>query len=265
MNRLTNHFRQKPTGNLSVFFTAGHPEPDSTADLLVYLEKHGADLVEIGMPYSDPLADGPTIQRSSKIALDGGMTLKKLFSQLSGIRERVKMPLVLMGYFNPVLQFGVENFCREAQKTGIDGLLLPDLPLDYFQKNYASIFEKYGLKNILLVTPQTSDERIRAIDAATDSFIYCVASASTTGTKTGLSGTQLAYFQRLAKLNLKNPLLAGFGISDRNSFNLVCENLNGAVVGSAFITALENTDEPLEKRVSSFLQNLRPAENSAAH
>jgi tryptophan synthase alpha chain len=262
MNRLQKIFVKKEHPKLNIYFTAGHPTPDSTADLVYFLEKYGADIVEIGMPYSDPLADGPTIQESSKIALAGGMSMEKLFAQLTNIRERVSIPLILMGYFNPVLQFGVENFCREAARVGIDGLILPDLPLDFFEKNYRPVFEKYGLKNILLVTPQTSETRIRQIDAASASFIYVVASAATTGGQTGISSTQISYFQRLLDMNLRNPLLAGFGISDRNDFETVGSYLDGAIVGSAFIKALSNEKMPIEKCVKNFVEKLKPAELS---
>jgi tryptophan synthase alpha chain len=260
MNRLQKVFQKKGTPKLNIYFTAGHPTPDSTADLIFYLQKSGADIVEIGMPYSDPLADGPTIQESSKIALAGGMSMEKLFAQLTDVRERVSIPLILMGYFNPVLQFGVENFCREAARVGIDGLILPDLPLDFFEKNYRAIFEKYGLKNILLVTPQTSEPRIRQIDTASASFIYVVASAATTGGKSGITSAQITYFQRLLDMNLRNPLLAGFGISDRASFETVGNYLDGAIVGSAFIKALENAPDGLENCVKNFVEKLKPRE-----
>ncbi len=262
MSRLKAIFKKKKD-LLSVYFTAGHPTLDSTAEIIFLLEKHGAGLVEIGMPYSDPLADGPTIQASSKIALENGMSMQKLFAQLAGIRQKVEIPLILMGYFNPVLQFGVEKFCAEAARVGIDGLILPDLPLDYFEENYRSVFEKHGLQNILLVSPQTSEERIRKIDAASDSFIYVVAAAATTGATSGISAAQIGYFKKIKGMGLKNPLLAGFGISDKASFDAVCGQLDGAIVGSAFINALGDETFPLETRVENFLRKLKPGTGAA--
>lgn len=239
MNRLEQFFHQKNRNVLSVYFTAGYPAPDGTRQTILDLAAAGADLVEVGIPFSDPLADGPTIQASSHAALAGGMSLTKLFTQLEGIRSETQMPLVLMGYLNPVLQFGVERFCEKCHETGVDGVILPDLPLAFFEKNYRPFFEKYDVCPIFLVTPQTSDERIRQLDAASRGFLYAVSTASTTGGAGGFGEAQTAYFQRLANLNLKNPVLVGFGISDGEAFRTVCRYVNGGVVGSAFIRAQE--------------------------
>lgn len=239
MNRLAQLFQQKPQNILAIYFTAGYPSPGGTRQTILDLAAAGADIVEVGMPFSDPLADGPTIQASSKAALENGMSLEKLFTQLDGIRSRTVIPLVLMGYLNPVLQFGVERFCQKCRDVGVDGVILPDLPLAFFEKNYRPHFEKYDLCPVFLVTPQTSDERIRQLDAASRGFLYAVSTASTTGGAGGFGETQTTYFQRLANLKLKNPVLVGFGISDQAAFETACSHLNGGVVGSAFIRAQE--------------------------
>lgn len=252
MNRLENKFQHKKAQLLAIYFTAGYPSPEGTRQTILDLDAAGADIVEIGMPFSDPLADGPTIQASSKTALDNGMSLEKLFGQLEGIRQETDIPLVLMGYLNPVLQFGVERFCKKCHETGVDGVILPDLPLAFFEKNYRPFFEKFKLCPIFLVTPQTSEERIRELDAASRGFLYAVSTASTTGGAGGFGESQIAYFQKLAKMNLKNPVLVGFGISDRAAFGTVCSYLNGGVVGSAFIRAQEAGIS-----VRDFIENLK--------
>ena len=239
MNRLHKLFLQKNQNLLSVYFTAGYPAPDGTRQTILDLAAAGADLVEVGIPFSDPLADGPTIQASSHAALEAGMSLEKLFSQLEGIRSETQMPIVLMGYLNPVLQFGMERFCTRCTEVGVDGVILPDLPLAFYEKNYAALFAKHDLCPIFLITPQTSEERIRELDAASRGFLYAVSTASTTGGAGGFGEAQVAYFQRIAKLKLKNPVLVGFGISDKKAFETVCQYLNGGVVGSAFIRAQE--------------------------
>ncbi len=253
MNRLEQFFQHKNQNILSVYFTAGYPTPDGTRQTILDLAAAGADLVEIGIPFSDPLADGPTIQASSHAALEAGMSLEKLFAQLEGNRSETQMPLVLMGYLNPVLQFGVERFCEKCAETGVDGVILPDLPLAFYEKNYRPFFEKHDLCPIFLVTPQTSDERIRELDEASRGFLYAVSTASTTGGAGGFGEAQMAYFQRIAKLKLKNPVLVGFGISDQTAFETVCEFLNGGIVGSAFIRAQE-----AGVSASDFVKNLRP-------
>ena len=223
---------------LSIYFTAGYPSLNSTVQIIEELERNGVDMIEIGLPFSDPLADGPTIQESSTAALKNGMTTEILFEQLKNIRKTVSIPLVIMGYFNPVLQYGVEEFCGKCASIGIDGLILPDLPLDVYQSNYKEIFEKYGLLNTFLITPQTSDERIHQIDEASNGFIYMVSSASVTGSKSGFGSEQEAYFDRIANMNLKNPQIVGFGIKDSDTFQQATQKAKGAIIGSAFIKHL---------------------------
>lgn len=223
---------------LSIYFTAGYPEIEDTVNIIKNLEKSGVDFIEIGLPFSDPLADGPTIQESSTHALKSGMTTNKLFDQLKGIRETVKIPLIIMGYFNPMLQFGVEKFCQKCQEAGVDGLIIPDLPVDVYNEEYKAIFENYGLLNIFLITPQTSEERIRFIDSVSGGFIYMVSSASVTGSTKGFGEDTKAYFKRISAMNLKNPQIIGFGINDKETFNQATEFSKGAIIGSAFIKHL---------------------------
>ncbi|RDK83278.1 tryptophan synthase subunit alpha [Marinirhabdus gelatinilytica] len=237
MNRIQSHLN-KDKKLLSIYFTAGYPNLGDTVPILQSLEANGVDMVEIGLPFSDPLADGPTIQASSTQALKNGMTTQKLFQQLQGIREKITIPLIIMGYFNPVLQYGVEDFCKKCHEIGVDGLILPDLPLAEYQEHYQEIFEKYGLVNVFLITPQTSNERIREIDSASNGFIYMVSSASVTGAKKGFGKDQINYFERISKMNLKNPQIVGFGISNAQSFATATKNANGAIIGSAFIKML---------------------------
>ena len=223
---------------LSIYFTAGYPNLDDTVPVIENLEKSGVDMIEIGLPFSDPLADGPTIQESSTQALRNGMTTQLLFEQLKDIRKTVSIPLIIMGYFNPVLQYGVEEFCATCQEIGIDGLILPDLPVDVFAEQYKSIFERYGLANIFLITPQTSNERIEFIDSVSNGFIYMVSSSSTTGAKSGFNDEQTDYFKRVADMNLNNPLIVGFGISNHETFTQATTHTKGAIIGSAFIKHL---------------------------
>ena len=240
MNNRINTQLQNNKKILSIYFTAGYPSLEDTLPILEKLEASGVDMVEIGLPFSDPLADGPTIQESSAQALQNGMTTTKLFEQLATVREKVTIPLILMGYFNPVLQYGVTAFCKKCKEIGIDGLILPDLPLEEYQEHYASIFEKYDLSIIFLITPQTSEERIREIDAATTSFIYMVSSASTTGGTTGFGRGQEEYFSRINTMRLENPTVVGFGIKDSNTYQIATENSKGAIIGSAFIKMITN-------------------------
>jgi len=223
---------------LSIYFTAGYPRLNDTVQIIQDLEKSGVDMIEIGLPFSDPLADGPTIQDSSAAALKNGMTTEKLFEQLKDIRKSVAIPLIVMGYFNPMLQYGVEAFCKKCSEIGIDGIIMPDLPLDVYQTEYETLFKKYGLINVFLITPQTSDERIRQIDEASDGFIYMVSSASVTGSKSGFGNEQITYFERIAKMNLKNPQVVGFGIKDSETFQKATKTAKGAIIGSAFIKHL---------------------------
>ncbi len=223
---------------LSIYFTAGYPALDDTVKIIQDLEKNGVDMIEIGLPFSDPLADGPTIQKSSTAALKNGMTTEILFEQLKDIRKSVSIPLIIMGYFNPMLQYGVEAFCKKCQEIGIDGLIIPDLPVDVYHEEYQAIFEKYGLINVFLITPQTSKKRIRFIDSVSNGFIYMVSSASVTGAKFGFGDEQQDYFQRIASLSLKNPQIVGFGISNSETFDQATKSAKGAIIGSAFIKHL---------------------------
>jgi len=255
MNRIDKLFHEKKSDILTIYYTAGFPQKDATVPILETLAQNGVDLVEIGMPFSDPLADGETIQRSSEIALKNGMTTQLLFEQLQNIRQKVQIPLVLMGYLNPVLQFGVENFCQKCAEVGIDGLILPDLPLQEYEQEYKDLFEKYNLYPIFLITPQTSEARIRKIDSLSKGFIYVVSQASTTGTKLGVSESQEAYFQRIKAMNLKNPLQIGFGISDAESFQKACQYAQGAIIGSAFIKYIQERNDTSEA-TAEFVKNI---------
>jgi tryptophan synthase alpha chain len=239
---------------LSIYFTAGYPSLNDTVQIIQDLEKNGVDMIEIGLPFSDPLADGPTIQESSTQALKNGMTTELLFNQLKDIRKSVSIPLIIMGYFNPMLQYGVEAFCKKCHEIGIDGLIMPDLPLDVYQSDYEAIFKKYGLLNIFLITPQTSDQRIHQIDKASDGFIYMVSSASVTGSKSGFGKEQENYFERIAKMNLKNPQIVGFGIKDAETFKQATKTTNGAIIGSAFIKHL--TAHGIDK-TANFVNTIR--------
>ncbi|RAV29824.1 tryptophan synthase subunit alpha [Sinomicrobium soli] len=237
----TNRIHQKLQEDkkiLSIYFTAGYPALEDTATIIEKLQDSGADMLEIGLPFSDPLADGPTIQESSTQALKNGMTTGKLFEQLKGIRNTVHIPLIIMGYFNPVMQYGVEAFCAKCAETGIDGLIIPDLPVDVYQEEYKPLFEKYGLANIFLITPQTPDDRIRYIDSVSGGFIYMVSSASVTGAKNTFGDTQKQYFERIYNLQLKNPQIVGFGISNADTFEAATKRAKGAIIGSAFIRFL---------------------------
>ena len=258
MNRITTLFSKNNSqeGLLNVYFTAGFPQVNDTLTVLQALQDGGADLVEIGMPYSDPVADGETIQKSNDKALENGMSVKLLFEQLAGMRDTIKVPVLLMGYVNPVLQFGMENFCRKCAEIGVDGLILPDMPMDVYLNEYKSTFDQYGLLNIFLVTPQTSEARIRQIDLVSEGFIYTVSSASVTGSKSGVSGDMESYFDRLNSMNLKNPRLIGFGIKDKATFKKASDYAAGAIIGSAFIRVLmESTD--LENDVRAFVQQVK--------
>ena len=239
---------------LSIYFSAGFPTLDSTVPILETLEKTGVDMVEIGLPFSDPLADGPTIQRSSTLALENGMTTQKLFTQIQDIRKTVSIPLIIMGYFNPILQYGVEAFCKKCQEIGIDGLIIPDLPIDEYVTHYKETFEQHNLSNVFLITPQTSEKRIRYIDDISNSFIYMVSSSSTTGAKSQLQEDQEKYFQRIADMKLKNPCIVGFGISNQKTFDKATQTTKGAIVGSAFINYIK--ENPIEN-IGDFIQTVR--------
>lgn len=240
---------------LSIYFTAGYPALNDTVKIIQDLEKSGVDMIEIGLPFSDPLADGPTIQKSSTAALKNGMTTEILFGQLATIRQSVAIPLLIMGYFNPILQYGVEDFCKKCQAIGIDGLIIPDLPVDVYHEKYQTIFEKYGLINVFLITPQTSEERIRFIDSVSKGFIYMVSSASVTGAKSGFGEAQQAYFERIASMSLANQQIVGFGISNAETFDQATKNAKGAIIGSAFIKHL---NEKGVNYVSEFFKKIKP-------
>ena len=239
MNRI-NQKLQEDKKLLSIYFTAGYPNLNDTADIIKNLEQSGVDMIEIGLPFSDPLADGPTIQASSTQALNNGMTTKLLFEQLSDIRKSVNIPLLIMGYFNPILQYGVEAFCKKCQEVGIDGLIIPDLPVDVFNEQYKTTFETYGLINVFLITPQTSVERISFIDSISNGFIYMVSSASVTGSQSGFGDEQTNYFKHIAEMNLNNPQIVGFGISNNETFAQATKYAKGAIIGSAFIKYVTN-------------------------
>ena len=254
-NRINELFATKKNNILSIYFTAGYPQLHDTLRIIKTLEKSGVDFIEIGMPFSDPLADGPVIQASSMDAINNGMSIPVLFEQLASIRSEVKIPLILMGYINPVMQYGIEKFAKKASEIGIDGVIIPDLPLLEYVEEYKSIFESNNLRNIFLITPQTSTERIRLIDSHSHGFIYMVASASITGTKESNTDEQTAYFERIKKMNLKNPCMIGFGISDRKSFTNACNYASGAIIGTAFIKAISTTSD-LEAQTSDFVKSL---------
>jgi len=256
MNRIQEIFQtEKKEKLLSIYFTAGFPKLNDTVSIIQDLEKSGVDFIEIGLPFSDPLADGPTIQESSTKALKNGMTTGKLFDQLKDIRLSVNIPLIIMGYFNPILQFGVEKFCAKCREIGIDGVIIPDLPVDVYNDNYKAIFEEYGLINIFLITPQTSEDRIRLIDSVSNGFIYMVSSASVTGSTKGFGDETRKYFKRIAAMNLENPQVIGFGISDKETFSQATEYARGAIIGSAF---LKHLDQNGTGKTPDFISSIRP-------
>ena len=252
-----NRIKQKLQENkklLSIYFTAGYPSLTDTTTIIQNLEKSGVDMIEIGLPFSDPLADGPTIQASSTQALKNGMTTEILFNQLKDIKKSVEIPLIIMGYFNPMLQYGVEAFCEKCQEIGIDGLIIPDLPVDVYKEDYQETFEKYGLINVFLITPQTSQERIRFIDSISKGFIYMVSSSSVTGSQSGFGDNQKHYFERISNMDLKNPQIVGFGINNNATFNQATKYAKGAIIGSAFIKFL--TDHSVDE-IEKFIKSIR--------
>ncbi|MDR2475604.1 MAG: tryptophan synthase subunit alpha [Bacteroidales bacterium] len=255
-NRINQLFEQKRQEILSVFFTAGHPKLEDTVLIINELQSNGVSLIEIGIPFSDPMADGKVIQESSAVALKNGMSLRKLLSQLRNVRNDVHIPLIMMGYLNPIMQFGFENFCRECSSVGIDGMIIPDLPFHDYMESYREISERYGLHIIMLITPETSEERIRLIDEHTSGFIYLVSSAATTGTQLGFGEDALQYFRRIKAMNLRNPLMVGFGISNREMVQSVCEHAAGAIVGSKFIKLLDS-EGSVHDAVKALVSDLR--------
>jgi tryptophan synthase alpha chain len=256
MNRIDELFRTCRENILSVFFTSGHPTINSTTDVIRDLAKAGADMIEIGIPFSDPIADGPVIQRSSEKALQNGMSVKLLFNQLVGIRKTVSTPLLLMGYINPVLKYGLENFCNKCVEIGIDGVIIPDLPPEIYLNQYSGIFEKRDLYNIFLITPQMDDNRIRIIDSISKGFLYLVSSHSITGMKGDFTEKQQSYFKRIREMNLKNPRLIGFGISDKETFSNACNMADGAIIGSAFVKMLTETGGGF-RNIKEFVSDLK--------
>jgi len=259
MNRIQQLFQNKQSNILNIYFTAGYPNLQDTEKIILALEQGGADLIEIGMPYSDPLADGPTIQESGTAALKNGMTLPLLFEQIQSVRTKTEIPLILMGYFNQVMQYGEEKFFRKCKEVGIDGVILPDMPLHVYKEDFKSLFEELDLSISFLITPQTSEARIRQVDELTRGFIYMVSSASITGAKAGISEQQLAYFERINAMQLQHPRLIGFGISDHETFQTACRYAQGAIIGSAFIRALGTGQSPaqtVEQVTIEFVQDI---------
>lgn len=252
MNRIKSKLQDNKK-LLSIYFSAGYPNLNDTVSIIKNLEKSGVDMIEIGLPFSDPLADGPTIQASSTAALKNGMSTEILFSQLKNIRKEVKIPLLIMGYFNPIFQYGVAAFCKKCKEIGIDGLIIPDLPVDEYHEKYQVIFEKYNLVNVFLITPQTSEKRIRFIDTISNGFIYMVSSASTTGAQESFGESQKKYFERIKEMNLKTPQIVGFGISNKETFDQATKTTNGAIIGSAFVNFLEQ--HPI-KNIPTFIENI---------
>lgn len=254
MNRIDQLFAEKSKNVLNVYCTAGYPHVNSTVEVLTALQQNGADLIEIGMPYSDPLADGPVIQQSNMVALDNGMSISLLFEQLQTARETIKLPIILMGYMNPILQYGLAKFCAAAEAVGIDGIILPDLPMYEFETTYKQLFEKHHLKFIFLVTPETGEERIRKIDGLSSGFLYAVSSSSTTGNNKDIAD-QAEYFEKLQNMQLNNPILVGFGIKDKATFETAGTFTSGAIIGSAYIKALEHSTD-IEATTKDFLNSI---------
>ncbi|MCC8142821.1 MAG: tryptophan synthase subunit alpha [Tannerellaceae bacterium] len=238
MNRITHLFETKKHGILSVYFTAGYPQLNDTRTVLAELQQKGIDMVEVGIPFSDPMADGPVIQEASTVALRNGMSQRLLFEQLEGMREEITIPVILMGYLNPIMQYGFENLCQSCAKVGVDGIIIPDLPFADYLAEYKDIAKKYDIKIVMLITPETSDERVRLIDEHTEGFIYMVSSAATTGAQQSFNEQKQAYFRKINSMNLHNPRLVGFGISNKATFDAACDNSSGAIIGSKFIQLL---------------------------
>ncbi len=255
MKRLKKTFKEKKN-ILNIYLTAGYPNLNDTVEIIQELANNGVDMVEIGMPFSDPLADGPTIQNSSEIAIKNGITLELIFNQIEEIRKTVDIPIILMGYYNQILQYGAIAFFEKAKNVGVNGFIIPDLPLEIYQEKYKTILEKLELGMIFLITPQTTDERIKLIDSESTGFLYVVSSFAITGSKSDIQQNQLDYFKRINHLNLKNPKLIGFGISNKKTFDTACNYAEGAIIGSAFIKALAGS-ENRKKTVREFIKNIK--------
>lgn len=254
MNKLDQLFNIKRKDLLNIFCTAGYPHRNSLPEVILALQQYGADIVEVGMPYSDPVADGPVIQQSNMLALQNGMNIKLLLDQLNEIKEQVHIPVILMGYLNPVLQFGMEKFCEDAHKAGVDAVILPDMPMHEFEVSYQKIFRKYQLHVIFLITPETGRERVRKADKLSNGFLYAVSSSATTGAV--VSSSKEKYYKKLASLKLRNPVLIGFGIKDNQDFTMACNHVSGAIIGSAYIKALENSTD-IGADTESFINYIR--------
>jgi len=257
-NKIDKVFKQKKKDLLNVYFTAGYPKLEDTTTILKSLDKNGVDFVEIGMPFSDPIADGETIQASNEIALKNGISIDKLLNQLDTVKGEYTVPVILMGYMNPVLQYGIEEFCKRCQEVGVSGFIIPDLPMHDYIRKYKAVFEEYDLFNIFLISPQTSEHRIRIIDENSNGFIYMVSSASITGAKSGISEEQEKYFNRINNMGLKNPRLIGFGISNHETYKKACSYAEGAIIGSAFIKAISNS-ENLNSSIKQFISSIKTA------
>lgn len=256
MNRIDKLFSEKKHDIFSVYFTAGYPRYDDTVTVIAELAAAGVDMIEVGIPFSDPMADGPVIQQSSTAALANGMTLKKLFGQLAGIRDRVNIPLVMMGYLNPIMQYGIEAFCKNCVEAGIDGMIIPDLPFADYLRDFKPVLDRYGLHCIMLITPETSEERIRLIDEHTSGFIYMVSTASTTGAKNSFDAPTLGYFERVNAMKLRNPRMIGFGISNKATFDAAAEHAAGVIIGSAFVKLL-GSQPTVGKAVRALVEKVR--------
>ena len=256
MNRIDQLFQRKSKDIMSVYFTAGYPQKDDTVKIIKELEESGADMIELGIPFSDPVADGPVIQESNKVALENGMNLSVLFEQLGDIRQKTEIPILLMGYFNSVFHYGVEKFCRKCREIGIDGVILPDMPVEVFREQYKPHFRKNNLYNIFLVAPTTAKERLRQILPEAKGFVYMVSSSSTTGNMNS-TNSQLNYVETIREVRQEIPVMTGFGIDDREKFREVCRYANGGIIGSAFIKALINHDGKMDYRIKSFIQSIK--------
>lgn len=254
MNRIDKTFKEKKN-ILNIYFTAGYPQLSDTVRVAKDLEASGADMLEIGIPFSDPVADGPTIQASSEKSLANGMTIAKLFEQLKELRKDVSIPVLLMGYINPIIQYGIEKFCDKCAEVGIDGLIIPDLPMQEYLDDYQAHFKAKGIHNIFLISPNTTEERIRMIDKNSSGFIYMVSSASITGAKSTVQDGQTVYYQRIQNMNLKNPRLIGFGISNKETFDTACQYANGAIIGSAFVNQLN--EDSSKQGIEKFIKEIR--------
>lgn len=255
MNRINKLFQEKGSNLLSIYFTAGHPAGVSPSDVIVSLERHGVDMIEVGIPFSDPMADGPVIQDAATKALKNGMSLKKLFADLADIRSKADLPLVMMGYLNPIIQYGFENFCQSCNEVGVDGVIIPDLPFADYLRDFKPVADRHDVRIIMLITPETSEDRIRFIDANTDGFIYMVSSAAITGAQKEFNEAKQEYFRRINAMDLRNPRMIGFGISNRQTLSSAQENASGAIIGSRFVQLLDETGNP-DQAIEKLFENL---------